>query len=88
MSIETITAYRTDDGKVFTDQHEAEAYAYQGTHRASAEAFLDWLNAKTGKVATKGARSRAVNIITAFLAWDAMCLYGVEGAEPGDDHGQ
>lgn len=85
MSIEAITAYRTADGKIFTDKAEAEAYAYQGTHRAAAEAFLDWQDAKTGKVATKGARSRAINILTAFQAWDAMCLYGVEGAEPGDD---
>lgn len=88
MSIEAITAYRTADGKIFTDKHEAEAYAHRGTHRADAEAYMDWRDAKVGTPATKGARSRAVNIITDFLIWDTTRLYGVEGAEPGDDHDQ
>jgi hypothetical protein len=84
MSIEAITAYRTADGKVFPNLDEAMAYANQGSYRAEAEKFVDYLGAKSGKPPTKGARSRAVNIITAFLSWDALCQYGVDELDHGE----
>lgn len=72
MSIETITAYRTADGKVFPSLGEAMTYANQGSYRAEAEKFVDYQDAKSGKVTTKGARSRAVNIIAAYLGYSEV----------------
>ena len=72
MSIETITAYRTADGKVFPSLDEALTYANQGSYRAEAEKFVAYLDAKSGKATTKGARSRAVNIITAYLGYSEV----------------
>ncbi|MBP6735479.1 MAG: hypothetical protein KAX51_09705 [Chromatiaceae bacterium] len=69
MSIETITAYRTADGQVFQDPNEALAYANQGSYRAEAEKFVAYLDAKSGKTTAKGARSRAVNIVVAYLGY-------------------
>lgn len=61
--METIPAFKTKDGSVFTSKVDAIAYEKRDEHLAKVEAFLETTTY------SRGQRTQAKNTALRFLAW-------------------